>query len=277
MSKLPSLGFIAGLALIFCPGVAAQKMQAVAAAPAPHASVAVVHPHHVSSSSSRQSHPVASRRSNISSTTTGNPNEPTSDSNPRAILFSADSGVTAADLTGSAPGLGFDYEHLAAVSGNLGVEALIDPVTQANLALESRLQRNSGFGGGAYILGGYGGYPADYEEQPQAELPPADAPSAPQPQVIIIQQPVPATMAATAPAQAAAAEEAEPQSEPIPPLTLVLKNGSRIEAVAFTRQKDKIVYISRAGVRGTVATADVDAAATTKLNDDRGTPLNLSL
>jgi hypothetical protein len=167
-------------------------------------------------------------------------------------------------------GLGFDCENLGCYNGNLGVEALINPSTAANLALAERFHRFGAFTG-AYLLGGYG-YPYAYEE-PSDNQAAAEEPAQQQPQIIVIQQPVPQTK----PAEAEAAPAAE---EPLPDVgdfTLILKNGSQISAVAFTRRKDQLVYITREGNRHTVNVADVDAAATMKLNEDRGTPLKLSI
>jgi hypothetical protein len=74
---------------------------------------------------------------------------------PNVVVVPADSGITLQDLTGQVPGLGFDYEHLAAISGNLAEKALIDPVTMEELALAERFNRG-GVGSSAYLLGGYG-------------------------------------------------------------------------------------------------------------------------
>src|SRR5277367_5939881 len=117
---------------------------------------------------------------------------------PNVVVVPADSGITLQDLTGQVPGLGFDYEHLAAISGNLAEKALIDPVTMEELALAERLNRGS-LGSSAYLLGGYGyGYgggdvpvdngdpnsvPQDAQAQPAAPAP------QPPPQIIILQQP----------------------------------------------------------------------------------------
>jgi hypothetical protein len=262
---------IAVLGLSLSPALAAQKTGPVAALPAPHANSGQVHLHHYATTANRESHPVL-RKSNIAGTTTSN--SATAGSSTRLAAVGSDSTLNTEDLTGGAPGLGFDYEYLAATSGNLAVEALINPVTQAELALAARTRRN-GIGSSAYILGGYGYYPAEYDSaqaEPQAA---ADPPAAsPQPQVFIIQQPSRRNEASADPSLG---DDPAPQAEPTSPMTLVLKNGSHIDAVAFTRQGDKIVYITGNGSRSTLAVADVDAAATTKLNDDRGTPLNLTL
>jgi hypothetical protein len=71
--------------------------------------------------------------------------------------------------------------------------------------------------------------------------------------------------------------------ESLPPLpdvgqfTLVLRNGSQIQAVAFTRSNDKIVYITVEGSRRTIAVADLDSDATLRVNQERGTPLQFPM
>jgi len=184
------------------------------------------------------------------------------------VVFGSNAGATLPALQG----LGFDCENLGCSNGtNLGVEALINPATQAALALASRYRR---FGpvGGAYILTGFGAeMPVAYDE-PQA----ANEEQQPsQPQVIVIQQPVQAG-ADQHLAEAAPASEAAPLFDP-GEFALVLKDGSNISAVAFTRQGDKLVYITRDGKRSTVSISNIDVDATTKLNDDRGTPIKLSI
>jgi hypothetical protein len=85
--------------------------------------------------------------------------------------------------------------------------------------------------------------------------------------------------------QQAPLEQAAPVTpqEALPPLpdvgqfTLVLHSGAKIEAVGFTRAGDKIVYITVDGSRRTMAAADLDTTATQRVNEERGTPLQLSL
>jgi nucleoid-associated protein YgaU len=174
------------------------------------------------------------------------------------------------------PGLGFDYADLAARDQDLDIKAAIDPATQWRLAIAERLLRdNRGFGGfvgtGGYILDGGGVYTVP--EEPASE--PAAAAPAPQPQIIVVQAPAAANQqgGATAPS-------AESQGPPLPDVgqfTLVLRDGTKIQAVAFTRKSDTIVYITTDGSRRTLAVADLDSAATQRVNQERGTPLNLSL
>ena len=67
-------------------------------------------------------------------TTTGN-----------VIVLSPDSLLTPDALLGGfpTPGLGFDFVHLAAVNSGAGVRALIDPVTQHELALARAIRRET--------------------------------------------------------------------------------------------------------------------------------------
>jgi len=192
--------------------------------------------------------------------------------------FASDFGgspLSVQQLLDPVPGLGFDFADLAARDRDLGIKAAIDPATQWRLAIAERLLReNRGFAGtGGYILDG-GGYYAAPEESASAE--PAAAAPAPQPQIIVVQAP-PANQQAAAPA---AADESQAQQPPLPDVgefTLVLRDGTKIHAVAFTRKSDSIVYITADGSRRTLAAADLDAAATERVNQERGTPLNLSL
>jgi hypothetical protein len=59
--------------------------------------------------------------------------------------------------------------------------------------------------------------------------------------------------------------------------TLVLNDGRWVEAVAFTRSNDTIVYISPAGSRYTIAANELDSDSTLRVNQERGTPLQSPL
>lgn len=186
------------------------------------------------------------------------------------------SGATTFDLNqllNNVPGLGFDYSHVAALNQNFGERAFIDPVTQQNIALAEQLsQTTPGFTGGFIPIWGGFGYsePVVEEQEPQSQA---------QPRVIILQEPP----AATAPATNAhsTSESATPSEQvPLPDIgefTLVLHNGKKIKAVAFSRQNNQIVYITSEGVRNSFPVSDLDPAATEQLNQQHGTPLHLSL
>jgi hypothetical protein len=173
-------------------------------------------------------------------------------------------------------GLGINGINTIATQ-DIGIQAAIDPATQWRLALAERVARNGAGvfpGGGYYLLGGGGyPYPADYSDnegsEPQQGQPQQQQP----PQVIVVQQ---------APAQQSPSAFAEQPAEsaPLPDVgqfTLVLRNGSRIEAVAFSRVQERVVYITQDGSRKTLSLSDLDVDATVRLNQERGTPLQLPL
>jgi hypothetical protein len=73
-------------------------------------------------------------------------------------------------------------------------------------------------------------------------------------------------------------------AEPVPvvPLrdvgsfTLVTSQGYHLDAVAFTRLNDRLVYITPDGGRRTIAFRDLDIDSTQRLNQELGTPVDLS-
>jgi hypothetical protein len=181
--------------------------------------------------------------------------------------FGGGSAMTVQQLLNPAPGFGFDYTHLAAVNQNLDVRALIDPITQLRLRQAERLARETPFVSPIFFPAFDSGEPVVLE-QPQQQQPP---------QVIIVQQPV-----AVQPAPLADAEERAPAvpQAPLPDageFILVLRSGSQISAVAFTQQDNRIVYITRQGVRRAVPLDQLDTAETVRINEERGTPLQLPL
>jgi hypothetical protein len=78
-----------------------------------------------------------------------------------------------------------------------------------------------------------------------------------------------------------AAPPPEPQeAAPLPDVgsfTLVMRDGTQVDALAFTRAQDKIIYITPDGGRRTVAVRDIDSNSTERVNQERGTPLQLPL
>jgi hypothetical protein len=176
-------------------------------------------------------------------------------------------------LTSIYPGMGLGINGINSIltQNNLGVEAAIDPATQWNLALVERLNRSLGgifSGGGYYFLSGGGAYvvpaePTEVEQPLQQQQ---------QPQVIVVQQ---------GPAQQSVAQSVEePVMPPLPDVgqfTLILQDGKQIQAVAFTHMNDRIIYITSDGSRRTIALSALDTDATVRVNQERGTPLQLPL
>ena len=168
-------------------------------------------------------------------------------------------------LLNPAPGLGFDFTHLAAINSNLAERAIVDPLTQQELALTEQLPREAP----AAFFPDYG-----YGIAPVATGAPA------QPQIIVLQQP--AQPAAPAPVEATpspAPHASVPPAPPLPPLgnlLLVERGGKVIQATAFTQQGNQVVYITPDGRRKTIAISRLDLKATEDRNAEHGTFLHLT-
>jgi hypothetical protein len=77
--------------------------------------------------------------------------------------------------------------------------------------------------------------------------------------------------------QITAEQEAQPPLPDEGEFTLVLTDGTWIQVVAFTHSNDKIVYITAAGSRYTIAANELDSDSTLRVNQERGTPLQSPL
>jgi hypothetical protein len=168
------------------------------------------------------------------------------------------------ELLNPFPGFGFNFQS-PLLNQDLGIKALIDPATQARLALAERLRRETQFAPGFFLIDGGGSYAvpvaADQDQGAQAQQPMLSQ----QDQTVSEEtyEPPPTETAAPLP------DEGE--------FTLVLRNGKQFQAAAFTRMNDKIIYITPDGGRRSVAVADLDTNATLRINQERGTPLQLPL
>jgi hypothetical protein len=181
-----------------------------------------------------------------------------------------------------APGLGFDYTHLAVRNRNLAARAAIDPATQHRLALERQLRRDA----------------------PRAIAPAfpvvvnsivVNVNVVPQPPVVIVQEPEPEPgydlERARYVERLERLERREMDAAPPVPvyepplreseeLVLIRRDGALLFAVAFTVRPDaagdaRVVYITREGHRRSVAVAELDLPATRDMNEARGTSLQL--
>lgn len=163
------------------------------------------------------------------------------------------------------PGFGFDFVHFAAVNRNLGVRALIDPATQLQLALATRILRQTPFVSFPF------GAPFFASGSPGVIV-------VPQPQVVVVQQPAPVEerLEPAGPAEAAPRREPEPVAE-LGELVLVRTDGKIVFAVAFSQVKDRVVYVTREGIRRSFPLAELDADATQQMNEERGTTLRLPI
>ncbi len=163
------------------------------------------------------------------------------------------------------PGLGFDYSHLAAVTRDLEVRALVDPVTQQRLALAREIRRETP---ALPVL------PVFFPLTPSVVVPP----------VVVVQQLVgepPREQSVVEPVAAPASLEAAAPFLPPPPvpeldqIVFLRRDGTLVQAVAFSIRGDRIVYITPEGIRRSLRLAELDLEASEQMNEERGTSLQL--
>jgi hypothetical protein len=185
--------------------------------------------------------------------------------------------VSLQQLLNPVPGLGFDEHHLSVINQDLGIKALIDPATEWKIAEARRFLRGSRFSGpGFYILdaGAYSPVPDDSSDttaEPAASDPSGQQQQ--QPQVIVVEAP----QSPQANDNSSAQEQPEEQVPDVGQFTLVLRNGRKLEAVAFSHVNDEIIYITTDGNRRSFPITDLNSDATVQINVERGTPLQLPL
>lgn len=171
-------------------------------------------------------------------------------------------------LLPAAPGPGFEFGFLNGANQGIG---------SASRRRDGRPQNSLGFGSGFYLLGAEGGYAApadDSSAQPVADQQAAD-PSPDGAQDQLARREGLAAEVSASETQDSEAVPAAVQDEGA--FMLILRDGNSISAVAFTHSGDKIIYISSDGRRLALPSADLDADATVRVNQERGTPLQLPL
>lgn len=150
------------------------------------------------------------------------------------------------------PGLGFDYPHLAAVSGN-------------------RRNHGSRFNGGFPF--GFGGFllsPSVVVEEPPA----ADSPSAAPEEVPLeaasddpVERLSHSRARASAPSESLAAPAPQPDAEQF---VFVRRDGSLVFAIAYSWDNGSLRYVTPEGFRRTIASDALDLGATQQFNEQRG-------
>ena len=164
------------------------------------------------------------------------------------------------------PGLGFDYEHLAAIQHSFrdkfGHEhrfrqfQFITPIFDEGLP---------------YYYGFDNGLPYYSEESAPPQPPVIVVPPAP----VIVQGQAAATAdtGAESTPPPSSKQPAETQSPPpeLGQLVLVQRNGNVVLAVAFTTSANELTYITREGTRRSFPLAELDKEATRQMNDANGT------
>jgi len=169
------------------------------------------------------------------------------------------------------PGLGFDYVHLAAISGAL------------HNGSSFRFGHHEHNGGGSFVPIWFGGYPFYYDETgyDAAGYEQSAQQAQPQPQIIVIQQPVPAQSAAdtgseaVTPTPAASAPQASDPVRDVGEFILVRRDGRILFASLFSVVGEQLQYVTPEGMRRTVPVADLDADATEQMNEARGTSVQI--
>ncbi len=172
-----------------------------------------------------------------------------------------------------APGLGFDYTHLAAVNRNLSTRALIDPATQHRLALERQIRRETPVASGP-------AFPVVVNS--------IVVNVAPQPPVVIVQEPEAEPeyerlqrarylerLEQSQREEVPAAPLYEPPLRESDELVFIRRDGSLVFAVGFVARGERLIYITREGHRRSLPIVDLDLAATREMNEARGTSLQL--
>ena len=158
------------------------------------------------------------------------------------------------------PGMGFDYEHLVAVSRmvrdrsgrerRMAVVPFITPIFSDGLP---------------YYYGFDTGIP--YYSDTQPEQPPLVVPQAP----VIVQAPPPAQEPAPAPQASAPA----PPLPEVGQFILVRRDGQVTLAVAFTTTGGRVTYVAQDGTRRSFPLAELDRDATQQMNEVNGNTLKL--
>jgi len=180
------------------------------------------------------------------------------------------------DDNSGVPGLGFDFPHLAAISGALHNGSF-------------RFGHRHHFEQGSFVPILFGGYPyypyyADEMGYDQQEQQPAQQPvpeSQPQPQIIVIQQPVPAQQAADSGNDAGnlsatgSALQAEAPIRDVGDFILVRRDGRVLFASVFSVVGTQLQYVTPEGIRRTLEISDLDGDATQQMNEARGTTVQI--
>ncbi len=174
------------------------------------------------------------------------------------------------DNTSGVPGLGFDFPHLAAISGGHGNNHF------------SHFGHNGRRGQGSFEPILFGGYPYYYDDlgydQPEQQV--VSQPQ-PQPQIIVIQQPVPAQQSADSGSDtgnlpaSVSAPEADVPIRDVGDFILVRRDGRILFASVFSAVGTQLQYVTPEGIRHTLALSDLDADATQQMNEARGTKVQI--
>jgi len=188
---------------------------------------------------------------------------PVATSNPGLTVTSYSAGALQSLLGCPVAGIESDSSNWAALNGNLAVRALIDPATQYEIA--QAVRQCGATAGVAPLL--YPSYAAPIVlETPMAAPQPDPAPEAP-------------LIAAAPPAEEPPAQDqtvAREQHLPDPgEFVLVQRDGRLLFAVGFTSGPGQVVYVTKEGVRRSISLDQLDVDATLRMNEVRGSSIQL--
>lgn len=188
-----------------------------------------------------------------------------------ARILSAPSARVESTLSGGypVPGLGFDYAHHAAVNRDLATRAVIDPATQHQLALARQLRQTAPVTPVVPVV-----FPVINNTVVVVQAPPVIV-QAPPPTVIIQQIPAAATVHSNPAGEPAVVAEPPPPHRELSEIVLVRIDGGLLFAVGYAQRGDRLVYVTPEGQRRTVKLAEIDVEFTLRLNEERGTYLQL--
>jgi hypothetical protein len=155
------------------------------------------------------------------------------------------------------PGLGFDYPHLAAISGNRRMHG-------------NRFLGGVPFGFGGFLLG-----PSVIQEDgPVVESQPGDAQSSATEEQAVAEDAPPVQRS---PRRARSPRRMEPEADsaPTPPrddeqYVFVRRDGSLVFAVAYAWESGTLRYITPDGLRRSIGRDALDIDATQQFNEQRG-------
>jgi hypothetical protein len=155
------------------------------------------------------------------------------------------------------PGLGFDYPHLAAISGN-------------RHSHNGRFAGGFPFGFGGFLLG-----PSILDEAPVTDSQPTDAQSSAVDEQEVADDAAPVQRV---PRRSRSAHRIESEADNGPPAPLreeeqyvfVRRDGSLVFAVAYTWDSGTLRYITPDGLRRSIGRDALDLDATQQFNEQRG-------
>jgi hypothetical protein len=165
--------------------------------------------------------------------------------------------LSSTDFSAS-PGLGFDYSHFAAVNGGSGID---------DIRMRDRVSAGVPFGFGGFLLspevvvvdGQQGEAPAAAEENAEGNAGNAGgAENAATERENLQDQFAPASLGPAAPIREAAE------------YVFVRRDGSLVFAVAYTWDHGTLRYVTRDGLRRSIASDALDMDATQQFNEQRG-------